>query len=86
MANRKPPNAGKGRPKGALNKVTRAFKEAVLAVYNARGGNGALLKWSNKEPTEFYRICARLIPTEISGPDGGPLPVHVTQTIDEVKP
>lgn len=63
---RKPPNAGKGRPKGSQNKTTKAFKEAVLAVYHDIGGNEALAKWAKENPTEFYKICARLIPTEVN--------------------
>lgn len=34
MARPKPPNAGKGRPKGSLNKVTRDIKAIAAAVLN----------------------------------------------------
>lgn len=63
---RKPPNAGKGRPKGAQNKTTKAFKEAVLTVYHDIGGNDALANWARENQSEFYKICARLIPTEVN--------------------
>jgi hypothetical protein len=78
---RKPPAAGKGRPKGATNKLTRAFKEAVLNVYNGLGGDPAMLEWARKNPTEFYKIAARLIPHEVvgSGKDGE----HVLKIIHE---
>lgn len=61
---RKPPNAGKGRPKGSLNKTTKAFKEAVLKVYQDIGGDEHFAKWARDNPTEFYKICARMIPQE----------------------
>ena len=63
---RKPPNAGKGRPKGARNKVTRALKESLLATFEEIGGLEAMATWARKNQTEFYKICARLIPTEVN--------------------
>lgn len=59
-----------GRPKGATNKVTRAFREALVTVYNGMGGDAALLTWARRNKTDFYKICARLIPVEKS-PEGG---------------
>lgn len=63
-----PPNAGKGRVKGSQNKVTRAFKEAVLLSFFDIGGVDALTAWGRKNLTEFYKIAARLIPYEVIGP------------------
>lgn len=62
----RPPNAGKGRQRGSQNKVTKAFKEATLRVFDRLGGDDALLAWATKNPTEFYKIAARLIPHEVS--------------------
>jgi hypothetical protein len=75
-------NEGKGRPKGASNKTTRAFKEACLLVFEQRGGVEAFLVWSHANETEFYKICARLIPHEVVGPgaDGE----HLIKTIQHV--
>jgi hypothetical protein len=81
----KPRPAGAGRKKGTPNKFTRTFKEAVMIAFQERGGVKQMKVWAGKNETEFYRICARLIPTEISGPEGGALPVHITKTIDEVQ-
>ena len=71
----RPPNAGKGRKKGVPNKVTTAFKESVLEAFNQMGGTQALLVWGMENQTEFYKIAARLIPTEmnVAGKDGGPI-------------
>jgi hypothetical protein len=37
-----PPNAGKGRPKGAANKVTREFRETVQRLLEDNADNVAL--------------------------------------------
>ena len=55
-----------GRQVGTPNKVTAIFKDAVRAVYEDIGGNTAFAEWAKENPTEFYRIAARLIPTEMA--------------------
>ncbi len=72
-------NRGKGRPKGVPNRVTSAFKEALLAAFHELGGVDALVEWAtpDKNRGQFYQICGRLIPHEVTGPDGGPIAVDV---------
>lgn len=53
-----------GRQKGTPNKINRAFKEAVQLAYGNIGGDAAFARWAKANPTEFYKIAARLIPTE----------------------
>lgn len=53
-----------GRKAGTPNKITTAFKGAVQLTYDAIGGHAAFADWAKTNPTEFYRIAARLIPTE----------------------
>lgn len=60
-----------GKAKGVTHKRTRVFKEAVLNVFDKGGGEEWLLKWAGKEPTEFFRIAARLIPQEVQAKVGG---------------
>jgi hypothetical protein len=62
-----------GRPKGALNKSTASVKAALIAVYDKRGGDKALAAWANSNETEFYKLWGRMLPQEVSGPDGGPV-------------
>lgn len=62
-----------GRPKGSENELTKKMKtvkETVLSVFNELQGEGSnvdLKTWATKNPTEFYKISAKLIPTEIKG-------------------
>lgn len=58
----------KGRPKGAVNHLTRTVKETVLAVFNdlQQDPQANLLAWGTDNPTEFYKIAAKLIPTEVN--------------------
>lgn len=53
-----------GRAKGTVNKVTTVFKEAVRTVYEDIGGHAAFAAWAKENPGDFYRIAAKLIPTE----------------------
>jgi Family of unknown function (DUF5681) len=58
----------KGKPKGTPNKLTRTVKETVLAVFDdlQQDPKANLLSWGKGNPTEFYKIAAKLIPTEIA--------------------
>lgn len=57
----------KGRPLGSSNVYTRTIKDVVLETFallqNEPGAD--LLSWGKENPTEFYKIAARLIPTQI---------------------
>lgn len=63
---RTPPNAGKGRKKGVPNKATASIKAAFLEAFEKKGGTTALVAWARENETEFYKLAARLIPTEVS--------------------
>jgi len=59
----------KGKPPGTLNKLTRTVKEVVLDVFNKLQADeespANLHNWALTEPSEFYKIAAKLIPTDI---------------------
>ena len=61
---------GPGRPKGSVNKTTVSVKEALLKVYEKRGGDEAFLQWSRENPDEFYKLWGRLLPHEVTNADG----------------
>lgn len=70
-------NAGKGRPKGSLNKTTQLAKDAIAEAFNRLGGADRLVEWAQEDPDNekvFYTaLLPKLIPvqTEITGKDGG---------------
>lgn len=82
MANPNPVNkfksGNKGKPKGAVNKLTKTVKETVLAVFNDLQDDPKhnLLKFAEKHPRDFYQIAAKLIPTEITGKLDGEVTVR----------
>ena len=55
------------RPFGAKNKVGAQVKENVIAVFNRLGGTHTMAKWAQENLTEFYKLYAKLIPTEVIG-------------------
>jgi hypothetical protein len=67
MANANPVPNKRGRPKGVPNKLTTSIKEAFKQAFDQRGGVDSLLEWAEKEPTAFYNLVGRLIPTEVVG-------------------
>lgn len=75
----KPPNAGKGRPKGAVNRVSASAKEALMQAYNELGGVQGMVTWARKKENRanFYFIWSKLLPHEVRGPSG-PIEVRVT--------
>jgi hypothetical protein len=56
---------GLGRPKGCENKLTRDAKAAFQSAFDEIGGAEALAKWARENSTEFYKLYARLIPTDM---------------------
>jgi hypothetical protein len=71
-----------GRQAGTPNKLTSAFKTAVLLCYDRIGGDDAFAAWAADNPTEYYKIAARLIPHEVVGPgkDGA----HLVTTVQHI--
>jgi hypothetical protein len=65
-----------GRKPGTPNKTTVAVKEAFRQAFEDLGGTQALVTWAMENPTQFYQLYSKLIPTEIdatlSGKDGAP--------------
>ena len=55
----------RGRPKGTLNKVGAQAKENILEVFSRLGGVDKMVAWARRNKTEFYRMYARLVPTQV---------------------
>ena len=83
-------NAGKGRKRGSKNKVTedmrRIWTEAFHRVKyspDAKAGVDSLVKWGSDYPTEFYKLAARLIPSEAKHELSGKVGVVVLPSVND---
>jgi len=78
-------NAGKGRPKGALNKSTQSAKDAIAIAAEKLGGADRLVMWAKEDPTNerafWSTIYPKLLPLQVNG--GGEDGEFVTKTIIE---
>lgn len=62
----KPPNAGKGRPKGSLNKVNADVKAMVLEALHHAGGVEYLFMQAYDNPRAFVTLVGRVLPLTIN--------------------
>jgi hypothetical protein len=58
-------NRGKGRKKGVPNKATASVKEALSLAFQGTGGVPALQAWAAEHQTEFYKLWAKMLPTDV---------------------
>ena len=86
VANRKPPNAGKGRPKGAVNKTTAIAKDALAYAFDKLGGQDGLVLWASESEENrkiFYQaIWPKLLPLQLTGGGPGDAPVNIKVTFE----
>lgn len=75
----RPPNAGKGRPKGAVNKVTKNLCEMVLGALDDAGGQAYLAEQAEKNPAAFMALLGKVLPPE----PRNEIPPHITFKIGE---
>lgn len=56
-----------GRPKGAKNRLTISVKDAVLDAFNKmqESEEHNIVTWGKANPTDFYKIASKLIPTDV---------------------
>lgn len=96
MAKRKPPNAGKGRPKGSLNKATQEFRLTVQRLLDANIDNVEL--WLTRvaatDPSRALDLIAKLAEyaapklsrTEMTGNVDGTLSVVIKRFSPDANP
>lgn len=74
-------NRGRGRPKGAPNKNTRAVKDMLMAALDELNGQEYFLEQARENPAAFMSLVGKLIPTEVknqlTGADNGPIQHNV---------
>lgn len=73
---------GPGRPKGMVNKTTKAAKEAIAEVFDRMGGANNLLKWGKQNEKEFYTIIwPKIIPLQVGGDPDNPIVTEIVQRV-----
>ena len=77
---RLPPAAGKGRPKGAVNKTTALLKDAILTAATDAGnktGEDGLVSYltlqAEENPVAFMGLLGKVLPLQIAGDPDQPL-------------
>ncbi len=68
---------GPGRPKGSINKTTASVKAALIEAFEKMGGVKSLLKWGRSEPTEFYKLWAKMLPTDVEASIKGKIEIRI---------
>lgn len=69
-----------GRKKGTPNRFSRDMKEALLAALEGFGGAEKYFKRHlNRTPRSMLQLIGKLLPTQLTGKDGGPIDVLVEQ-------
>lgn len=87
MENNQPPAAGKGRPKGSLNKTTLIAKEAIALAAERLGGTDRLVEWvkedAKNEHAYWTQIYPKLLPLQVSGENGQAIGVAVFKGLND---
>jgi hypothetical protein len=71
----RPSNAGKGRPKGSPNKISRALKDTILQSLDEAGGAAYLKRQAEKNPVAFMALLGKVLPMQIAGDPAEPLQI-----------
>lgn len=61
---------GPGRPKGSVNKVTHDVRAMVLKALQDSGGVKYLAQQAKTNPTAFLTLVGKIVPKEVTGPNG----------------
>jgi hypothetical protein len=74
-----PPARGRGRPKGAQSKITRAVKDVIAGAADALGGQDRMVAWAQSDPANerafWATIYPKLLPLQVTGEGGGPVKI-----------
>lgn len=72
----KPGERRGGRKKGSPNKNTAAIKDMILQALSNVGGEKYLEKQAKANPGAFMQLLGKIMPTQLTGPNNGPLQVE----------
>lgn len=76
-----------GKPKGAKNKVTKSFKELLQNTIDVLQDDpkANMETWAKENPTDFYKIASKLIPTELEAKVDGEIGIRTWQIVPKSK-
>ncbi len=77
ITSKKPPKAGAGRPKGSLNKTTKAVKDAITEAFDKAGGVAYLVNIAKEDPRTFCALLGKVIPVQVGGDPDSPMVIEV---------
>lgn len=66
-----------GRKKGTPNKTTANVRAVLEEAFERMGGVERLVEWAQAEPTEFYKLYAKLLPVQVNGKVDGAVTITV---------
>lgn len=85
-------NAGKGRPKGAVNKTTALLKDAILQAAERAGnkvGDDGLVSYlemqAEANPGPFMSLLGKVLPMQIAGTGEDGEPTEITIRVVDPK-
>lgn len=69
-----------GRKKGTPNKTTMEVKAALLEAFDDLGGVESLVAWATENPTEFYKLWAKVMPVQMTESTDSREPIDIRIT------
>ena len=79
MQGTRPPAAGKGRPKGARNRMTRELKDMILHALDDAGRENYLVEQAHQNPAAFLTLLGKVLPLQVAGSESGPIEISVVR-------
>lgn len=80
----RPPAAGKGRPKGAVNKFTKEIKDMISQALHNVGGVQYLEERANDPKTQaaFLGLVGKAMPLQVAGDPNNPVQHSIKVTFE----
>lgn len=67
--------------KGIPHKRTAELRAMILSALTAEGGRKYLRKIAKEHPTAFCTLLGKVLPTQVTGPDDGPVRLEAVVTL-----
>lgn len=66
-----------GRVRKEYNKSTESIRWSFVEAFRLLGGVEGLVKWGQKNPSQFYPLVAKLLPAEVAADAKGSEPIRI---------